>query len=104
LFLCFTFLSTCAVVSDLSCDPANGIVHIVTGASGAGLFNDFPANTPKWVEYAEAKEFGYIRGFVRQNPLRVKLEFVESKTREVKDSMHLYSRVAVTPEDEVAFL
>jgi hypothetical protein len=78
-------------VNNYACDATNGVLHIVTGVSGAGPKGKSIDPKNPLLKWSQDTYHGYTRGHVRNGTLT--LDFVNSVTRKTVDSIVLTPRV-----------
>jgi len=87
-----SYQRTCTLANNHTCVAASdGVVHIVTGAAGAGFSTNLIQPQPAWIQYATDKVHGYVRATISQRKA-LKLDFVSAATREVLDSVSIANK------------
>jgi len=72
-------------VAKMACVQSGGIVHILSGAAGAGFSQNIYNPYPPYTLFLNDNEHGYVRGRVRGKQLV--LEFVVGADRQLRDTI-----------------
>lgn len=88
-----SYQRTCPV-HNMSCtaDPAQGTVHIVTGAAGPNFSTNLQPVVPEWIEFVDVATHGYVRAHVRNQGQTLTLDFVAAQDRSVRDTVTIKSK------------
>ena len=96
-----SYQRTCPVHNHTCVAQADGTVHIVTGAAGAGFSTNIQPTQPDWIEFVNAATHGYVIAHVKERKT-LTLDFIDARHRTVMDSVTINSKFVQHEQASVA--